>query len=175
NMDGGTMKSGCGNDSHNDCTTIGFLAGRTIEPFAPDDPARRNAVIQAVREDVEDFGVIVVGTRPPDNQPYAMVMVGTPQGVDVGNIGGIAPTIDCGNTNPNMTSVAFLAGSSNIIATVVHQEAAHTWGLEHVDDSTDNLYPTAGGTTNPKYNDSCSQIVSNTDLNPTLGQCGQVH
>jgi MYXO-CTERM domain-containing protein len=61
------------------------------------------------------------------------------------------------------------------MATVVHQEAAHTWGLEHVNDETDNLHPVAGGFVDPKYRDTCNKIVSNTDLDPSGGQCNSVH
>lgn len=172
NFDGPTLNSGCGNDSQNDCST---LFSGPVAPF-PGDDAKRAAVIQAVRDDVEDFGVIVVGERPPAGNPYAMVVVGVPEGFDAGQIGGVAPGIDCGNTNPNITSFAFLVDSgSNVLATVIHQEAAHTWGLEHVDDSLDNLYPTAGGTLDPKYRDQCSKIVANTDLTPTAGQCNSIH
>ena len=172
NFDGAVMMGGCGNDSHNNCSQI--INGEIL-PF-PGDDARKWAVVQAAREDVVDFGVIVVAERPPDSQPYAMVMVGEPASGGTGSVGGVAPTIDCGNTNPNITSFAFLVDSgSNTIATVVHQEAAHTWGLEHVDDSTDNLFPTAGGTTDPKYQDVCSQVVSDTMLNPSGGFCNQVH
>lgn len=171
NMDGGTMNGGCGNDSHNNCSTI--IQGE-IMPY-PGDESDRAAVVQAVREDTTDFGIITIDQRPADNMPYAMVMVGEPA-FDVGQVGGVAPGIDCGNSNPNMTSFAFLVTAGpNTIATVINQEAAHTWGLEHVDDDLDNLFPTAGGTSNPTYRDVCSQIVSDTDLNPSGGQCNQVH
>jgi MYXO-CTERM domain-containing protein len=171
NFDGGTMNGGCGDDSHNNCSTI--IQGE-IMPY-PGDESDRAAVIQAVREDTTDFGIITIDQRPPDNMPYAMVMVGEPN-FDVGQVGGVAPGIDCGNNDPNDTSFAFLVTAGpNTIATVINQEAAHTWGLEHVDDDLDNLFPTAGGTANPTYRDVCSQIVSNTDLNPSGGVCNEVH
>lgn len=171
NFDGGTMNGGCGNDSHNNCSTI--IQGE-IMPY-PGDQSARAAIVQAVRQDTADFGIITIDERPPDDMPYAMVMVGEPA-FDVGSVGGVAPGIDCGNSNPNLTSFAFLVSAGpNTIATVINQEAAHTWGLEHVDDDLDNLYPTAGGTSDPTYRDVCSQIVSDTDLNPSGGQCNQVH
>ena len=172
NFDGPFINSGCGNDSRNDCSTI--FGGTQFSP-SPADAATRAAVIQATREDVADFGVIVVAERPPEGNSYAMVVVGLPPG-DVGNVGGVAPGIDCGNNNPNITSFSFLVtASANVQATVIHQEAAHTWGLEHVDDPTDNLFPSAGGTLDPKYNDVCSRIVANTDLDPTSSSCNQIH
>jgi hypothetical protein len=173
NFDGPFMNGGCGNDSQADCSTI--FPNVQFEPF-PGDDATKAAVVQATREDVADFGVIVVGERPPEGNPYAMVVVGVPQGGAPGGIGGVAPGIDCGNTNPNLTSFSFLVNSGpNVQATVIHQEAAHTWGLEHVDDESDNLFPSTGGITDPKYQDVCSQVVADVDLNPTGSSCNAVH
>ncbi len=173
NFDGATLNSGCGNDSHNDCSTLAGLFGGGILPFSG-TYADRAAIVQSAREDVEDFGVIVVGERPPSNQPYAMVMVGNGVSGEQ-DFGGVAPFIDCGNSDPNLTSFALELGGFNVTATIIHQEAAHTWGLEHVNDPTDNLHPTAGGFNDPKYNDVCNKIVSDTDLNPSNGQCNSVH
>jgi MYXO-CTERM domain-containing protein len=171
NMDGGMMNGGCGNFSKNNCSTI--IQGE-IAPH-PGSASDRASIVQAVRADITDFGVIAVGERPPENVDYAMVVVGTPVGYNVGNVGGVAPGIDCGNSNPNITSFSFITNGANVVATVVHQEAAHTWGLEHVDDQFDNLFPTTGGASDPKYQDRCSKIVSDTNLTPTAGQCNSVH
>ncbi|MCA9707650.1 MAG: hypothetical protein KDK70_17505 [Myxococcales bacterium] len=173
NFDGPFLNGGCGNDSHQDCSIL--YPNTQFEP-SPASPSKRAAVIQAVRQDVLDFGVIVVGERPPSSNPYAMVVVGTPEGGAPGGIGGVAPIIDCGNTNPNITSFSFLVNaSSNAQATVIHQEAAHTWGLEHVNDESDNLFPSVGGVTDPQYQDTCSQVVADTMLTPTGAFCNAVH
>ncbi|MEX1362026.1 MAG: hypothetical protein AB1Z98_02805 [Nannocystaceae bacterium] len=173
NFDGPFMNGGCGNDSVNDCSQI--FPNTQFNP-SPASDVTRAAVIQATREDVVDFGVIVVGERPPAGNPYAMVVAGTPAGGGPPGVGGVAPGIDCGNTNPNITSFSFLVSDGpNIQATVIHQEAAHTWGLEHVDDDTDNLFPSVGGAADPKYNDVCSTVVSNVQLDPTGASCNSVH
>jgi hypothetical protein len=173
NFDGPLMNSGCGNDSRADCSTI--FPNVQFDPH-PGDAAKKAAIVQATREDVVDFGVIVVGERPPEGNPYAMVVSGEPAGGGPPGVGGVAPGIDCGNTNPNITSFNFLVDSSaNVQATVIHQEAAHTWGLEHVDDESDNLFPSTGGVTDPKYQDVCSQVVSDVQLNPTSSSCNTVH
>lgn len=173
NFDGPFMNAGCGNDSQQDCSTI--FPNVQFQPH-PGDAAKKAAVVQATREDVVDFGVIVVGERPPEGNPYAMVVSGEPVGGAPNGIGGVAPGIDCGNTNPNLTSFNFLVDSSaNVQATVIHQEAAHTWGLEHVDDESDNLFPSTGGVSDPKYQDTCSQVVSDVQLNPTASVCNSVH
>ena len=173
NFDGPFMNGGCGDDSRQDCTTI--FPGTQFNPH-PGDAATRAAVIQATREDVVDFGIIVVGERPPAGNPYAMVVSGVPNGGAPGGIGGVAPVIDCANNDPNQTSFNFLVNdSANIQATIIHQEAAHTWGLEHVDDASDNLFPTAGGVSDPKYQDTCSRVVADVQLNPTGAYCNGVH
>lgn len=173
NFEGPFMNGGCGNDSQQDCTQI---FPNTQFNAHPGDAATRAAIIQATREDVVDFGVIVVGERPPMGNPYAMVVAGTPNGGGPAGVGGVAPGIDCGNTNPNITSFSFLVNeSANVQATVIHQEAAHTWGLEHVDDESDNLYPSTGGITDPKYQDVCSTVVADVQLNPTNASCNSVH
>lgn len=173
NFDGPFMNGGCGNDSRSDCTTI--FPNVQFDPF-PGSDSTKAAVIQATREDVVDFGVIVVGERPPMGNPYAMVVAGIPASGAPGGIGGVAPGIDCGNSNPNITSFSFLVNSGpNVQATVIHQEAAHTWGLEHVDDDTDNLFPSTGGVTDPKYQDVCSQVVADVQLNPSGSSCNSVH
>lgn len=172
NFDGPFMNGGCGNDSRSDCSQL--FANTQFEEFNG-DAAKRAAVVQATRADVEDFGVVVVAQRPPEGNQYAMVVVGEPVGGAPTGVGGVAPGIDCGNNNPNITSFAFLSGASNTIATVIHQEAAHTWGLEHVDDESDNLYPTTGGVQDPKYQDTCSRVVADTQLNPTNSGCNAVH
>ena len=176
NFDGANLNSGCGNDPRNDCSLLAGLFGGEILPFSGSD-ADRAAIVQSVREDVADFGVVVLGERPPEGQPYAMVLVGDSAagGTSELGFGGIAPTIDCGNSNPYITSFALEVGGINSEATVINQEAAHTWGLEHVNDPSDNLHPSAGGFSDPKYNDTCNKIVANTDLDPANGQCNSIH
>ncbi len=170
NFDGANLNGGCGNNSKNDCSTLGF---GSILPYSG-TYADRAAIVQAAREDVVDFGVVILGERPSSSQDYAMVLVGNPSG-GTPNYAGVAPYIDCGNSSPNTTSFAFDIGGVNLTATIVHQEAAHTWGLEHVNDRSDNLHPTAGKVVDPKYNDVCNKIVADTDLNPANGQCNSIH
>ncbi len=176
NFDGADLNSGCGNDPRNNCSVLSFQFGGKILPFSG-DASERAAIVQSLRKDVEDFGVIVIGERPPDNQPYAMVLVGNSAigGVNEHGFAGVAPAIDCGNSNPYITSFALELGGTNAQATVINQEAAHTWGLEHVNNPADNLHPVAGGHPDPKYTDSCDKIVANTDLDPSNGQCNSVH
>ncbi len=170
NFDGAVLRRGCGNDSRHDCSSLADLFAGYVGPFVGTD-SRRLAIIQAVRKDLADFGIRAVTTRPPADTDYTMVLYG-----DLGeqDFAGIAPYIDCGNLWANDTSFAGAFQGSNIGSTIVLQEAAHTWGLEHVNSPFDNLHPFVAQTT-PRFQDQCNKIVSDTDLVETSGVCNQVH
>lgn len=170
NFDGAVLRRGCGNDSRHDCSSLADLFAGYVGPFVGTDN-RRLAIIQAVRKDLADFGIRAVTTRPPADTDYTMVLYG-----DLGeqDFAGIAPYIDCGNLWANDTSFAGAFQGSNIGSTIVLQEAAHTWGLEHVNSPFDNLHPFVAQAT-PRFQDQCNKIVSDTDLVETSGVCNQVH
>ncbi|MBA3550058.1 MAG: hypothetical protein H0T76_26565 [Nannocystis sp.] len=170
NFDGAVLRRGCGNDSRHDCSSLADLFSGYVGPFVGTDN-RRLAIMQAVRKDLADFGIRAVTTRPPADTDYTMVLYG-----DLGeqDFAGIAPYIDCGNLWANDTSFAGAFQGSNIGSTIVLQEAAHTWGLEHVNSPFDNLHPFVAQAT-PRFQDQCNKIVSDTDLVETSGVCNQVH
>lgn len=171
NFDGAVLRRGCGNDSRHDCSSLADLFDGYVGPFIGDE-SRRVSIIQAVRKDLEDFGVRAVTRRPAgDDAEYTMVLYG-----DLGaqEFAGIAPYVDCGNLWANDTCFAGAFQGSNIGATIILQEAAHTWGLEHVDSEFDNLHPFVAQAT-PYFQDTCNKIVGNTDLVETSGVCNSVH
>lgn len=170
NFEGGQMNwCGGSNDPHNDCSTI--FQG-TVIPFSG-DAAKRASIIQVIRKRIADFGITVTDQRPGAGD-YDMEMVGDWQGQNPG-FAGVAPNIDCFDSTGGETSFTLEAsGSSDGIAEIVLQELAHTWGLEHVDEKQDLLYPTTEGV-NKTFQDTCHKIVSDTDLNETNGYCNQVH
>lgn len=171
NFDGADM-NGCGgsNDPHNDCSTI--FQG-TVLPYTG-DAVQRASVVQVIRKRVADFGVTVTDQRPGSGD-YDMEMVGNWQGVENPGFAGIAPNIDCFDAEGGETSFTLEAsGSADGIAEIVLQEIAHTWGLEHVDEQQDLLYPTTEGT-NKTFRDECYKIVEDVQLNPTNGYCNSVH
>jgi MYXO-CTERM domain-containing protein len=172
NMDGATLRGNCGNDARNDCSTLRNLFGGAILPYSGDQ-SDRAALMQSVRSKVVDFGVIAVNERPPANQPYSMVLLGNGASGDQ-SFAGVAPYIDCGNSDPWITSFSLDIGGINTKTAIIHQEAAHTWGLEHVNATNDLLHPTTEGS-NKQYQDTCYKIVADTDLNPTNGQCNSIH
>ncbi|MEX1368076.1 MAG: hypothetical protein AB1Z98_33410 [Nannocystaceae bacterium] len=171
NFDGGVLQTGCGNDPHFDCSTLAGLFDGYIGPFEG-NLNQRIAILQATRKDLADFGVRVVVERPPLDVDYTMVMYG-----DLGpqSFAGVAPYIDCEDRRGGDTSFTQGFAGSNTGSTVILQEAAHTWGLEHVDAEFDILNPFKAAGLNQFFNDECFKIVSNTDLEPTPGVCNQIH
>jgi hypothetical protein len=169
NFDGGQLNGGCGNDPHNDCSQI---FNGTVLPYSGDE-AKRASVIQVIRSRVEDFGITITNLRP-DSGDYDMEMVGNWQG-EMPGFAGVAPNIDCWDADGGEVSFTLeSAASADGIAEIVLQEAAHTWGLEHVNVQTDLLFPTTSGS-NKTFNDDCAKIVSDTMLNESDGYCNQVH
>ncbi len=170
NFDGAVLRRGCGNDSRHDCSTLADRFDGYVGPFVGDD-SRRVSIVQAVRKDLADFGVRAIVERPPEDTDYTMVLYG-----DLGtqDFAGIAPYIDCDNLWPNDTCFAGAFQGSNIGSTIILQEAAHTWGLEHVNAPYDNLHPFVAAAT-PAFLDQCNKIVSNTDLVEVGGICNSVH
>lgn len=170
NFDGAVLRRGCGNDSRHDCSTLADLFDGYVGPFVGSEH-RRVSIVQAVRKDLAEFGVRTIITRPPAEQDYTMVLYG-----DLGTqtFAGVAPYIDCGNLWANDTCFAGAFQGSNIGSTIILQEAAHTWGLEHVNAPFDNLHPFVAQAT-PIFTDVCNKIVSNTDLVEVGGQCNLVH
>jgi len=156
NFEGGQMADCNGSDwPVMNCSTI---MHDVVEPYSG-DTATRAAVVQAMSNDVEDFALTVVGDRPPDDTLYDMVMVGNWNPAPEGGFAGVAPTIDCWNTNKAETSFSLDLGDASSVAKVVGQEAAHVWGLEHVDSQSDILFPTVGGASDPAFEDECHHIV----------------
>ncbi len=169
NYDGADMQF-CGNDDPSgNCSTI--FTGNVL-PYSG-DAVKRASVIQSVRKRVADFGITVTDQRPNAGD-YDMEMVGDWEGENP-SFAGIAPNIDCWDNDGGEVSFTLeAAGTADGTAEIILQELAHTWGLEHVDEQQDLLYPTTQGT-NKTFRDECYQIVQDTDLNPSGGICNSVH
>lgn len=170
NFDGAVLRSGCGNDAHHDCSTLADTFGGYVGPYYG-NLTQRAAILQTVRKHLAPFGVTAVSHRPPDDVDYSMVLYGDlgPQG-----FAGIAPYIDCGDIWKSDTSFSQGYKTANQGSTVILQEAAHTWGLEHVNQPNDILHPVTEGVA-PTFIDECQKIVSNTALDESSGVCNLVH
>jgi MYXO-CTERM domain-containing protein len=123
---------------------------------------QREAILQAVRGDWDAYNVVVTDRRPASGD-YVMNHVGPNRPDDMGSkILGIAH-LDCGDKMMrNDVSFAFHhAGDGHqpsSVAMTISQEVAHAFGLEHVDDPNDIMFP-ARGAADPSFVDGCSPVV----------------
>lgn len=171
NFEGAVLQRGCGNDPHYDCSTLAETFDGYVGPY-PGDSTQRMSILQATRKTVADFGVRVITERPPPDIDYTMVIYG-----DLGeqDFAGVAPYIDCEDLNLGDTSFTQAFTGSNTGSTVILQEAAHTWGLEHVDSEVDVMNPFKAAGLTQVFVDDCLPIVANTSLERTPGTCNQIH
>lgn len=156
NFDGATLTGGS-DDSRDNRTGLSQLVG----PFAAyGEGAKREATLQAVREDWAAYNILIVDERPSGGD-YTMNMTG-PTNPYGGTILGVAP-LDCddASTHNNITYAFHSANDSHSAstqATTVSQEVAHSYGLEHVNNGSDIMNPSnAGG--DPSFLDQCIPIV----------------
>lgn len=153
NFDGAELISGP-DDARSNVTTITNLAGPY--PAYGENGSKRQAVMQAVREDWSAYNAVVTDRRP-DSGDYVMTMVG-PGNPDNDSKLGIA-VLDCGDTRTRNNVVFAFHSSSDShtatsTATTISQEIGHSVGLEHVDQPSDIMNPTnVGG--NPAFRDEC--------------------
>lgn len=150
-------------NSHQNCSS--FEHGRTFPPFSG-DLAQRVAILDAMRSQINPFGVRVTGARPPDDEPYVMVVYGGERKEDQPL--GRGPAGDCYDDLPNEVAFVYLDGEEERTwvnggaATALH-EASHTWGFDHIGLEGLLMAP-AGDNTKANYFDGCAQIVENVEL-----------
>ena len=167
NFDGQKMRS-CGNSNApaENCSTI---FDGTVLPYSGDLTARA-AVVQTVRASVAPFGIAVTDARPTSGD-YDMVMVGNWDPEPDDNFAGVAPGIDCWDSQGGQVSFGLeYTTSSEGLAEVILQEVAHTWGLSHVSDVRDLLFPTTQGI-GKSFRDECFNIVDDVNLTPGSSSC----
>jgi MYXO-CTERM domain-containing protein len=156
NFEGATLNDGW-DDSASNTTQISECAGNFA---AYGEGAKRDAVMQAVRDDWAAYNVIIVDERPASGN-YTMNMTG-PSNPFGGGVLGIAP-LDCDDSQtPNNITYAFHSiddgFDASTTATTIGQEVAHSFGLEHVDEPGDIMNPyNSGG--DPSFTDQCIGIV----------------
>lgn len=159
-------------DIENKLVWVNFDGGRanssiysgTVNPFA-EDRGLRASIIQSLRKRSEAYDIRYVWSQPQSGD-YDIEFVGEWADRDSGGAAGIAPAGDCWDAAGGQTSFTMLGGgTSDGVAEVILQEIAHTWGLDHVDEQQDLLFPTTQGS-NKTFKDECFTIVRDTDLNP---------
>ena len=160
-------------NSKKSCTWYNF--DREIPPFSGSLQIQVS-VMQAIRRDVADFGVRVTSLRPDDDENYVMVVYGGTE-AEYGALGS-APSGDCLDQSPNEVAFAHLDGETvdwvNGGATTALHEAAHTWGLDHVDFENEVMYP-ASDNRPTAFAEGCNTIVENTDLDVGGVSCPDVN
>lgn len=123
---------GSEDNSATNTSSISSFSTTTIGPFTRGDTVWTN-VMACVRETYAPYNIEVTDIDP-GNDPHFEVMVGgdnTDLRNDSPNAGGIAP-FTCGEI-PNAISFVFDVWGNNaaVICSVVAQESAHAFGLEH--------------------------------------------
>jgi hypothetical protein len=104
------------------------------------------AIIQVFKDAAAPFGLrIAYEDFPPKHLPYSQVMMGgRPEviGLPPGVLG-VACNLDCGDVWWRDTTFAFTEASNPTSAsgTTALQEAAHAWGLDHIDGADNIMYP----------------------------------
>ncbi len=153
NFDGAELISGP-DDARSNVTTITDMAG--AYPAYGDNGAKRQAVIQAVREDWSAYNAVITDQRPSGGE-YVMAMIGPGNPSNDSTLG--LAVLDCEDANTrNNVVFAFHSGSdahtTTSTATTISQEIGHSFGLEHVDEASDIMNPTnVGG--DPSFRDDC--------------------
>jgi len=164
NFDGAELFFGQ-DDARDDTTVLSDMAG---EFPAYGGTSQRAATLQAVRSDFAAYDLIVVDSRPTSGS-YTMAMVGP---YEAGNVLGIAP-LDCYDSFPNNIVFAFHGDADGYTSTAqantISQEVAHSFGLEHVADQRDIMYPVSTGG-DPAFLDLCVAIVPSPEI-----VCGDQH
>jgi hypothetical protein len=134
------------------------------------------SVLQAMRRHADAYGIRITGVRPPSDVDYTMVIYGGTE-AQYGALGS-APAGDCFDENPNEIAFAHLdgelAGWVTAGSTTALHEAAHTWGLDHVDLQGEIMFP-SGDNSPTSFDDDCLQIVADTDLKPGGESCPELN
>jgi len=156
NFDGAELIQG-GDDSRSNVTTLDEHGG--VYPAYGGGEGRREAVLQAVRDDWSAYNVIVTDRRP-DSGDYVMAMIGPSDAAPAGTLG--QAILDCGNERTTNNIVfAYHGGDGHTTAstaTTISQEIGHSFGLEHVNESSAIMNPTnVGG--DPAFRDECLPLA----------------
>lgn len=154
NFDGALL-----HDDREDARDNGTLIGWEGAFAAYGDGPKKTAVMQAVRQDWLPFNASITDSRPSAGD-YTMVMVG-PTNFTEGSLG--IALLDCANgwTSNNIVFAFHHADdgfTAAATATTISQEIAHSYGLEHVDDDADLMYPYNNGG-DPAFTNACHPVV----------------
>lgn len=169
-MEGVTLSPTCGNgDQANAALNCSPLVGAETNFPAYGNGSAQAATYQELQTYYEPFNLVMTSARPPDWLPYTMAVIGgaSNQG---GGVCGVA-NVACDGLKRNHVSLTFPESCGGVSETAA-QETSHNWGLEHVDDETDLMYPFNNGGFK-QYVDTCNDIDHSTG--GAVTQCTYVH
>jgi MYXO-CTERM domain-containing protein len=147
NFFGGPLKGGT-NASEGESPCLGGSGNKVDYPAYAGTEQKALAVIQVFKDAAAPFGLrIAYEKAPPKHLPYSQVMMGgKPGAIGLGNgILGVSCNLDCGDKWLRDTTFAFTEESNNtgVLGTTALQEAAHSFGLDHIDGASNIMYPYA--------------------------------
>jgi len=178
NFFGGPLKGGT-NASEGESPCLGNSGNQVDYPGYKGSEQTALAVIQVFKDAAAPFGLrIAYEEPPPKHLPYSQVMMGgTPSlilGPGSNGVLGVSCNLDCGDRWLRDTTFAFTEESNNVgvLGTTALQEAAHSFGLDHIDGQNNIMYPIA--TLGAKvWADTCTPYKP-TSNPPNIG-CQYVH
>ena len=146
NFFGGPLKGGS-NASEGESPCLG-PSQKVDYPGYDDGEQKALAIIQVFKDAAAPFGLrIAYEVPPPKHLPYSQVMMGgRPSAIGFGpGILGVSCNLDCGDNWLRDTTFAFTKESNNIgvLGTTALQEAAHSFGLDHIDGDNNIMFPYA--------------------------------
>lgn len=169
-MNGVTLNPTCGNgDAANAALNCSPLVDSETQFPAYGNGSAQAATFQELQSYYEPFNIVMTSQRPPDWLPYTMAVIGgaSNQG---GGVCGVA-NVACDGLKRNHVSLTF-PESCGGVSEIAAQETSHNWGLEHVDDQTDLMYPFNNGGFKT-YTDACNTVDHSTG--GAVTQCGYIH
>ncbi|MCH9681852.1 MAG: MYXO-CTERM sorting domain-containing protein [Deltaproteobacteria bacterium] len=174
NFNGGMLYSGSDNSAENKST----LARQAVYPTYEGGEQKALSIIQAVEEDVANYGIIVTyAERPNPTVPYTMQMMGgqwTDTNID-SPAGGVAPGADCGALGQRHVVYTFASGgtSATQAANTASQEAGHAWGLDHTFNC-DSVMSYCG-VSNGGFSNECDGLCETQCQGPNSAGCRLTH
>jgi hypothetical protein len=134
--------------------------------------AQRTAVLQALQTAYGNVNLVISSNRPPEYLPYTMAVVGGSAAMagQPSGVCGVA-NVQCDALQRNHVSLTFPQSWGGVGAVTAH-EAGHNFGLEHVTNSSDLMYPYNTGQSS-SFLDGCTSISHATGSGVT--QCGHIH
>lgn len=146
NFFGGPLKGGT-NASEGESPCLGN-SQMVDYPGYDDGEQKALAIIQVFKDAAAPFGLrIAYEEPPPKHLPYSQVMMGgRPSVLGFGpGILGVSCNLDCGDNWLRDTTFAFTKESNNVgvLGTTALQEAAHSFGLDHIDGENNIMFPYA--------------------------------